>query len=119
MDEEPEMVQAGTGTAGERHVVDGLLAEHPRGVQRGVVFDRLRAAEAEGPVVVIGGADVGHHDVEVVAGWLGAASQVESLNESLRPGYLVEVLDGETERVFHPIIEGLLVTAEQIAARLR
>ena len=81
----PEVVQAGAGAAGEGDVVDGLLAVHPGRVQLVLVaLDGLRAAEAEGLVVGVGGGDVGGADVEVVQpGDLGAAVQVVALDEAL------------------------------------
>src|SRR5580700_8682923 len=63
--EEPQVMQARAVAAGERDVVHGLLAEHPGRVQGVAVLDGLGQPEAERPVVLVGGADVGHHDVEV------------------------------------------------------
>jgi hypothetical protein len=45
--EEAQVVQARAISPGERDVVHGLLAEHPGGVERLVVLDRLGQAEAE------------------------------------------------------------------------
>ena len=101
--EEPQVVQARPLSPGERHVVHGLLAEHPGRVQRVAVFDGLGQAEPEGPVVVVGGTDVGHHDIEVVQPrYLGAAPQVITLLQALRVGRGEEELDREAERVLGP-----------------
>jgi len=103
VDEERHVVHPRPGAAGERHVVHGLLAEHPRGVQGVLVLDRLGQAEAERSVVVVGRADVGDHDVEVVEpGRLGPAAQVVALLEALGPVRGGEELDGEAERVLGP-----------------
>ena len=101
--EEPQVVQARPVSAGERHVVHGLLAEHPGGVERLGVLDRLGQAEAERAVVLIGSAHVGDHDVEVVeAGDFGAAAQVVALLQTLGVIGVEEELHGETERVLGP-----------------
>jgi hypothetical protein len=47
MDEERHVVHPRPGAPGERHVVHGLLTEHPRGVQGVLVLDRLGQAEAQ------------------------------------------------------------------------
>jgi hypothetical protein len=103
VDEESQVVQARPGTPGEGHVVHGRLAEHPRGVQGVLVLDGLGQAEAERGVVVVGGAHVGDHQVEVVEpGRLGPAAQVVALLEALGPVGGGEQLDGEAERVLRP-----------------
>ena len=101
---EPEVVELGPGAEREGHVVDGLLAEHPRRVQRPVrVLDRLGQPEAEVGVVGVRGGHVGDGDVDVVdAGDAGAAAQVVALDEPLDLGHLVDQLDGEAERVLGP-----------------
>ena len=101
--EEPQVVQARPLSPGERHVVHGLLAEHPGGVERLIVLDRLGQAEAQRGVVLVGRAHVGHHDVEVVEpGRLGPAPQVVTLLQALGVGGLEEELDGEAERILGP-----------------
>jgi hypothetical protein len=101
--EEPQVVQARPGAAGERHVVHGLLAVHPGRVERVAVLDGLGQAEAERPVILVGGADVRHHDVEVVQPrHLGAAAQVVTLLQALRVVGGEEELHGEAERVLGP-----------------
>ena len=101
--EEPQVVQARPGSPGERHVVHGLLAEHPGGVERLIVLDRLGQAEAQRGVVLVGCAHVGHHDVEVVEpGGLGSAPQVVTLLQAPGVSGLEEELDGEAERVLGP-----------------
>ena len=101
--EEPQMVQARPLPPGERHVVHGLLAEHPGGVQVVLVFNRLGQAEAQGRVVLVGGPHVGDDDVEVVeSGGFGPAPQVIALLEALDVGGVEEELDGEAERVLGP-----------------
>ena len=101
--EEAQVVQARPGAAGEGDVVHGLLAEHPGGVQGLGVLDRLGQAEAQGPVVLVRGLHIGHHDVEVVhPGYLGPAAQVVALLEPVGGRRLVEELDGEAERVLGP-----------------
>jgi hypothetical protein len=101
--EERHMVQARPVSPGERHVVHGLLAEHPGRVQGVLVLDRLGQAEAQRGVVLIGGAYVGDHEVEVVhPGGLGPAPQVVALLQSLGPVRVGEELDGEAERVLGP-----------------
>jgi hypothetical protein len=103
MGEEPQVVQARPRSPGERHVVHGLLAEHPGGVERLIVLDRLGQAEAQARVVLVGGAHVGDHDVEVVEpGRFGPAPQVVALLQALGIGGVEEELDGETERVLGP-----------------
>jgi hypothetical protein len=103
VDEEGHMVQARPGSPGERHVVHGLLAEHPGGVQGVRVLDRLGQAEPQGRVVLVGGPDVGDHQVEVVdPGRLGATPQVVALLQALGPIRGGEELDGEAERVLGP-----------------
>jgi hypothetical protein len=47
MDEERHVVHPRPGAPGKRHVVHGLLTEHPRGVQGVLVLDRLGQAEAQ------------------------------------------------------------------------
>ena len=101
--EEPQVVQARPLSPGERHVVHGLLAEHPGGVQVALVFDRLGQAEAQGRVVRVGGADVGDDDVEVVEpGGFGPAPQVIALLEAFDVGGVEEELHSEAERVLGP-----------------
>jgi len=101
--EEPQVVQARPLSPGERHVVHGLLAEHPGGVERLIVLDRLGQAETQRGVVLVGRAHVGDHDVEVVEpGRLGPAPQVVTLLQALGVGGLEEELDGEAERILGP-----------------
>jgi hypothetical protein len=101
--EEPQVVQARPVSPGERHVVHGLLAVHPGGVQRLGVLDRLGQAEPEGPVVRKGGTHVGHDDVEVVKSCdLGAAPQVVALLQPFGVLGVEEELDREAERVLRP-----------------
>jgi hypothetical protein len=101
--EEPQVVQARPLSPGERHVVHGLLAEHPGGVERLGVLDRLGQAEAERPVVLVRRPDVGDHDVEVVEpGGFGPAPQVVPLLQALGVFGVEEELHGETERVLGP-----------------
>jgi len=101
--EEPQMVQARSLSPGERDVVHGLLAEHPGGVERLLVLDRLGQAEAQGRVVLIGRAHVGNHEVEVVEpGGFGPAPQVVTLLQALGVVGGEEELDGEAERVLGP-----------------
>jgi hypothetical protein len=101
--EERHMVQARPVSPGERHVVHRLLAEHPGRVHPLLVLDRLGQAEAQRGVVLVGGAYVGDHDVEVVQpGGLGSAAQVVALLQALGPVRGGEELDGEAERVFGP-----------------
>ncbi len=101
--EEPQVVQPRPLSPGERHVVHGLLAEHPGGVERLIVFDRLGQAETQRGVVLVGRAHVGDHDVEVVEpGRLGPAPQVVPLLQALGVIGLEEELDGEAERVLGP-----------------
>ena len=101
--EEAQVVQARTLSPGERHVVHGLLAEHPGGVERLIVLDRLGQTEAQRGVVLVGRAHVGDHDVEVVEpGRLGPAPQVVTLLQAFGVGGLEEELDGEAERVLGP-----------------
>jgi hypothetical protein len=101
--EEAQMVQARPLSPGERHVVHGLLAEHPGGVERLLVLDRLGQAEAERRVVLVGRAHVVHHDVEMVqTGGFGAAPQVVTLLQAVGVVGVEEELDGEAERVLGP-----------------
>jgi hypothetical protein len=101
--EEPQVVQARSLSPGERHVVHGLLAEHPGGVERLGILDCLGKAEAERPVVLVGGPYVGDDDVEVVEpGGFGPAPQVIALLQALGIGGVVEELHGEAERVLSP-----------------
>jgi hypothetical protein len=101
--EERQVVQPWPGSPGERHVVHGLLAVHPGGVQGVLVLDRLGQAEAEGGVVLIGRAHVGHHEVEVVEpGGFGPAAQVVALLQALGVVGLEEQLDGEAKRILGP-----------------
>jgi hypothetical protein len=101
--EERHVVQPRPGSPGERHVVHGLLAEHPGGVQRVLVLDRLGQAEPERGVVLVGRANVGHHDVEMVEpGGFGSSAQVVTLLQALGVFGVVEELDGEAERVLGP-----------------
>jgi hypothetical protein len=101
--EERHVVHPRPGSPGERHVVHGLLAEHPGGVQGVLVLDRLGQAEAERGVVLVGRVHVGHHDVEVVEpGGLGSPAQVVTLLQALGMVGVVEELDGEAERVLGP-----------------
>jgi hypothetical protein len=101
--EEAQMVQARPVSPGERHIVHGLLAEHPGRVQGPLVLDRLGQAEAQRGVVLAGGAHVGDHDVEVVhPRGLGTAPQVVALLQALGPVRVGEELDGEAERVLGP-----------------
>ena len=101
--EEAQVMQARPLSPGERHVVHGLLAEHPGGVERLIVLDRLGQAEAQRGVVLVGRAHVGDHDVEVVEpGRLGPAPQVVTLLQALGVGGVEEELDGEAERVLGP-----------------
>jgi hypothetical protein len=103
MHEERHMVQAGPVSPGERHVVHGLLAEHPGRVEGLLVLDRLGQAEPQGRVVLIGSANVGDHQVEVVdPGGFGAAPQVIALLQALGPVRGGEELDGEAQRVLGP-----------------
>ncbi len=103
VDEERHVVQPRPGSPGERHVVHGLLAEHPGRVQGLLVLDRLGQAEPQGRVVLVGGTDVGDHQVEVVdPGGFGAAPQVVALLQALGPFRGGEELDGEAERVLGP-----------------
>jgi hypothetical protein len=103
VDEERHVVQPRSVSPGERHVVHGLLAEHPGGVQGVLVLDRLGQAEAERGVVLVGRAHVPDHDVEVVEpGRLGPAAQVVALLEALRPVRFGKELHGEAERVLGP-----------------
>ena len=103
VDEERQVVQPRPGSAGERHVVHGLLAEHPGGVQGLLVLDRLGQAEAERGVILVGGAHVGDHDVEVVQPrGLGSAPQVIALLKALDVVGGGEELDREAERVLGP-----------------
>jgi len=103
VDEEGQVVQARPGSPGEGHVVHGRLAEHPRGVQGVLVLDGLGQAEAERGVVLVGGAHVRDHQVEVIEpGRLGAAPQVVALLEAFGPVSGGEQLDGEAERVLRP-----------------
>jgi hypothetical protein len=103
VDEERHVVQPRPGSPGERHVVHGLLAEHPRGVQGVLVLDRLGQAEAERGVVLIRRAHVGNHQVEVVEpGRLGTAPQVVALLQTLGPVRGGEELGRETERILDP-----------------
>jgi hypothetical protein len=100
VDEERQVVHPRPVSPGERHVVHGLLAEHPRGVQGVRVLDRLGQAEPQGRVVLVGGTDVGDHQVEVVdPGGFGAAPQVIALLQALGGIRGGEELDGEAERV--------------------
>ncbi len=101
--EEPQVVHPWPVAAGEGHVVHGLLAEHPGRVQGVAVLDGLSQAEAERTVVVVGGLDVGHDDVEVVQpGGFGAAPQVVALLQARRVVGGGEELDGEAQRVLGP-----------------
>ena len=101
--EEPQVVQARPLSPGERHVVHGLLAEHPGGVERLIVLDRLGQAETQRGVVLVGRAHVRDHDVEVVEpGRLGPAPQVVPLLQALGVVGLEEELHGEAERVLGP-----------------
>ncbi len=101
--EEPQVVQARPLSPGERHVVHGLLAEHPGGVERLGVLDRLGQAEAERPVVLVSGAHVGDDDVEVVEpGGFGPAPQVVALLQALGEFGVEEELHREAERVLGP-----------------
>jgi hypothetical protein len=103
VDEEGQVVQARPGSPGEGHVVHGRLAEHPRGVQGGLVLDGLGQAEPQGRVVLVGRADIGDHQVEVIdPGGLGAAAQVVALLEAVGPVGGGEQLDREAERVLRP-----------------
>jgi len=103
VDKERHVVQARPGSPGERHVVHGLLAEHPGGVQRVPVLDRLGQAEAQRRVVLVGRAHVGDRDVEVVEpGRFGPAAQVVALLQALGAVGREEELDGEAERVLGP-----------------
>src|ERR1700722_17209771 len=98
--EEPQVVQARPVAAGERHVVHGLLAEHPGGVERLFVLDRLGQAEAEGTVILVAGPHVGDDDVEMVEPRdLGAAPQVIPLLQALDVIGVEEQLNREAERV--------------------
>jgi hypothetical protein len=100
MGEEPQVVQARPVAVGKRHVVHGLLAEHPGRVERAGVLDRLGQAEPERPVVLIGRLHVGNDDVEVVEPRdLGTAPQVITLLQALDVGGVEEELDGAAERV--------------------
>ncbi len=101
--EEPQVVHPRPRSPCERHVVHGLLAEHPGGVQGLLVLDRLGQAEAQRGVVLVGRAHVGHHDVEVVEpGDLGPAPQVVALLQAFDVVGGEEELDGEAERVLRP-----------------
>ena len=103
MGKESQVVQARPLSPSERHIVHGLLAEHPGGVQRLVVLDRLGQAEAERGVVLVGGAHVGHDNIEVVhPRGLGAAAQVVALLQAFGVLRREEELDGEAERVLGP-----------------
>ena len=101
--EKPQVVQARPVSAGERHVVHGLLAEHPGGVERVLVLDRLGQAEAQARVVPIGRAHVRDDDVEVVQpGRFGPAPQVVALLQALGVFGVEEELGREPERVLGP-----------------
>jgi hypothetical protein len=101
--EEAQVVQARPVAAGEGHVVHGLLAEHPGRVQRVAVLDGLGQAEPERGVVLVGGPDVGHDDVEVVQpGGFGAVAQVVALLQAHRVVGGEEELHGEAQRILGP-----------------
>src|ERR1700730_11876119 len=101
--EDPEVMEARPGAAGEGHVVHGLLAVHPGGVQSLGVLDRFRQAEAERPVVLIGGLHVGYSAVEMSRpGHLGAAAQVVALLEPVGLRRVMKELDGKAQRVLGP-----------------
>ena len=100
--EEPEVVQARAGAAGEGHIVHGLLAVHPGRVQGLPVLDGFRQAEAETGVVLVGAGHVGDADVEVVEpGDFRAAAEVVALLEPLGMLGSVEEVDEEPQGVLH------------------
>ncbi len=98
-----DVVQAGAGASGHGNVVHARLAVHPRRIETVLVFDRLRAAKAEGLVVGVGGGGVVDRDVEVVdARDSSAVVELEPLEEPLGAVGCLEELEGEPERVFDP-----------------
>ena len=101
---ERDVVHARAVAAGQRGVVDGLLAVHPDRVRRALgVLDVLRHPEAEALQV---GAAAGHVRgdlVEVVEPHqLARRVEVVAAGEPLDVLDVVEELVGEPERVLHP-----------------
>ena len=101
--EEAQVVQPRPGAAGERHVVHGLLAVHPGGVDGLVVLDGLGQPEPEPGVVLVGARHVGHADVEVVEPrHLGPAPQVVPLLQPLRMHRGSKKIHQKAKRVLDP-----------------
>ena len=96
-----EVVQPWRRTLRRGDVVHGLLAKHPRRVQRAVVvFDGLGETEAQRRVPLVERLHVVGDKVDVVEAIdAGAVAKVVALVVMTGPLDLVEVLDDETERI--------------------